>query len=62
MRLFIKNTLIFVLLLIIYFLINSMINFFILKNQKLTLEKTSILIVGDSHPQKSLNPDYFYDA
>lgn len=39
-----------------------MINNFIYNNQSVELNNTSILIVGDSHPQKSINPRYFKDA
>jgi len=62
MKLFIKNSVIFIFILITYFLINCTINFFNIQNQLLPLTKTSILIVGDSHTQKSLDPNLFDNA
>ena len=62
MKNFIKKSLKFIFFLIVFFLINSLINIVLIKKQKLTLEKTSILIVGDSHTQKSLNPYYLINS
>ena len=47
---------------LLYFGGNMMINYFIYNNQSVKLNNTSILIVGDSHPQKAINPKYFKDA
>ena len=62
MKNFIKKSLNFIFFLIVFFLINSLINIIFIKNQKLPLKKTSILIVGDSHTKKSLNPYYLKNS
>ena len=38
------------------------VNYLIYSNKYITIKKSNILIAGDSHPQKSLNPKYFNDA
>ncbi len=43
-------------------IINYSINISISKNQKLPVKNKRILIVGDSHPEKSLDPSYFESA
>ena len=45
-----------------YFGVNMIINYLIYHNQPVPIKRTNILIAGDSHPQKSLNPVYFHDA
>lgn len=38
------------------------INYIIYNGQTIPINKNNVLIVGDSHPQTSLNPEYFNDA
>jgi hypothetical protein len=38
------------------------VNRYIYLNEKVGLEKSNVLIIGDSHPNCSLNPDLFNDA
>ncbi len=47
---------------ILYFSANMMINYLFYNNQPIPVIKTNVLIAGDSHPQKSLNPEYFNNA
>ena len=62
MKNFIKKLSNFIFFLIVFFLINNLINIIFIKNQKLPLTNTSILIVGDSHTKKSLNPYYLKNS
>ncbi len=47
---------------ILYLGINMIVNYFYYHNQEIPLKKASILIAGDSHPEKSLNPRFFSNA
>ncbi|TXB61412.1 hypothetical protein [Phaeodactylibacter luteus] len=62
MKRFLVKVIVFSLFPLLYFGGNMIINYFIYNNQSVKLNNTSILIVGDSHPQKSINPKYFKDA
>ena len=62
MRRFIKNILIFLFGLIIYFLIILIINSIIIYIISDNVHKSNILIVGDSHAAHALNPDLFSSA
>ena len=62
MRRFVKNILIFLFGLIIYFLIILIINSIIIYNISDNIHKSNILIVGDSHAAHALNPDLFSSA
>ena len=58
---FIKKTLLFIVPLLAYCLINGLINTFIFSKQKLVLG-ASTLIVGDSHAKYGINPALFHSA
>jgi len=45
-----------------YFAINSLINHVFFIDVSLIMENTKTLIIGDSHPQKSINPEYLSQA
>lgn len=62
MKEFIIKVIKFLLVLPIYFCLNGLINLFIYSISEPELDESNILIIGDSHPQKSLNPDLFHDA
>ncbi|CAL2076348.1 hypothetical protein [Tenacibaculum sp. 190524A05c] len=62
MKRFIRNILFFISIPILFFGINMVINYLNYNNQTISITETSILIAGDSHPQKSLNPKYFNNA
>ena len=62
MRLFIQNTLAFILLILIFFLMNGLINYYIYANDKVELKNTRILITGDSQTQNGLDPSLFKSA
>lgn len=62
MKQFIYKTSCFILIPILFFGVNMVINYLIYNNQRIPINNTSILIAGDSHPQKSINPQYFRDA
>lgn len=62
MKLFLRKISIFLVLPFIYFGANMLTNYFIYSNQSVSIKQTRVLIAGDSHPQKSLNPKYFNDA
>lgn len=62
MKRFLLKVIVFLIFLVLYLGVNMMINYFIYSNQSVNLKHTSILIVGDSHPQKSINPKFFKDA
>lgn len=59
---FIRKIIIFMMLPILYFGTNMIINYFIYNKQPVDIKNTNVIIVGDSHPEKSLIPKYFYDA
>lgn len=62
MREFIKRLFFYACILTMYFAINVLINKSIIKKHALGLDQKNILIVGDSHPQRSLNPKLFHSA
>lgn len=62
MKKFIQKSLTFILILLIYFGLNSLINYFIYSDQQIQLKNKKILIAGDSHPQNSINPKLFKSA
>lgn len=62
MKRFLYKITIFFLIPFLYFLVNMTINYFVYATQSLPINKASVLIVGDSHPRRSLNPIYFHDA
>ena len=62
MKNFLRRVISFILIPILYFGINILINYLIFTNQSFPLKKSTTLILGDSHTQKSLDPKYFDDA
>ncbi|MFN2261836.1 MAG: hypothetical protein ABR595_07215 [Psychroflexus sp.] len=62
MRKFLFKIIIFTLPLVLYFGMNSAINYGIYSNQKVDLGQLEVLILGDSHPQKSIDPELFSKA
>lgn len=62
MKYFLKKLTIFSIIPILYFGFNSIINTYLYSHQSIPLKRTRILIVGDSHPQKSVNPYLFNSA
>jgi len=61
MKKFIYKNIIFLLSLILFFGIQATINYFIYSNHRDNI-KTNVLILGDSHPQKSVNPKLFNNS
>jgi hypothetical protein len=59
---FLYRLLVFVSLPVIYFGSNCAINYLIYKDQSINLKSSRILIVGDSHMQKGLDPSFFNNA
>jgi hypothetical protein len=45
-----------------YFILNAAINYFIYSSQKIELNNPRVLIVGDSHPTRSINPEFLSNA
>ena len=62
MKNFIRKILLFSLLPLFYFGLNSLININNYRNYEIKLPNKRVLILGDSHPQKSLNPELFDSA
>ncbi|UII23882.1 hypothetical protein [Fulvivirga ligni] len=62
MKYFIKKLGFFCFAVGLFFTINSTINLFFIKNNAPLLKGADILIVGDSHTERSLNPDLFASA
>ena len=62
MKLFIKNILLFCIIPILYFSLNIIINIYIYSHSYIELKHKNILIIGDSHTEKSLNPIFFHSA
>ena len=62
MKKFIQNTLFFVLGLLTIFIFNLGTNYLIISTSKVNLKKSKILIIGDSHPKRGINPSYFNNA
>lgn len=59
---FLKKCIFFLTLPLLYILLNFSVNIYICSNQKLKIESGEVLIIGDSHLQKGLNPDKFNSA
>jgi hypothetical protein len=59
MNKFIIKVLIFLVVLLCYFGINTAVNLIIISNLKPDIKRSETLIIGDSHPQKALNPELF---
>lgn len=62
MNAFLKRLFLFTLILIGYLSINYLINTTIISFQKSNLKTPNLIIAGDSHPQKSINPNIFDSA
>ncbi len=62
MKKFIYKTLIFGGWLFLFFGINGLMNFFNYKNESIDLEKKNVLIMGDSHTERGLNPSIILNA
>lgn len=62
MRKFLIKILSFGSLLILFFILNGIINYRIFSTSNINLKKTRVLIVGDSHPQTALDPEMFSNA
>ena len=56
MKKFFKNISFFLLGLIIIFVINFSVNYLIIKNSEIKLKSSKMLIIGDSHTRRSINP------
>lgn len=59
---FVKNILIFLVIPIILFGLNISINKYFSNNEPLDIKRSKVLICGDSHTQKGINPVFFNDA
>ena len=62
MKTFIIKLLIFSFILVFYLGLNTGLNFIIINNSKMPIREADILIAGDSHTQKALNPSQFNSA
>lgn len=62
MKKFINKLLIFSLFPILYFGLNEVVNYGIYSNNTCKIKESNVLIIGDSHPQTSLNPKLFRSA
>ena len=62
MKRFITRAILFLAFPIFYFGGNMIINYFIYTSQSVNIDNTRVLIVGDSHTQYGLNPDFFENA
>ncbi len=62
MKAFLNRLLVFVSLPLLFFGSNCIINYLIYRDQPTKLNKSRLLIVGDSYTQKGLNPGLFSDA
>lgn len=62
MRNFIVKSIIFMVFPVLFFGINMLLNNYFYNNQTFFIKDTKILIAGDSHSQKSLNPKFFNNA
>lgn len=56
MKKFFKNISFFLLGLIIIFVINFSVNYLIIKNSEIKIKSSGMLIIGDSHTRRSINP------
>ncbi|WKV12879.1 hypothetical protein [Marivirga harenae] len=59
---FLYRTILFLLPLVAYFIMNISVNHYLYSNQKLQLDTANILVIGDSHPTRSINPDFLQNA
>jgi hypothetical protein len=62
MKKFLKNISFFLVGLIAIFIFNIGVNYLIIKNSDIKLNTSEILIIGDSHPMRSVNPSLFKNA
>ncbi len=62
MKRFILNTFFFLLIPLVYFGVNFLINYIYISKQKSDIPEVNVLIVGDSHTMKSLKADLFNSA
>ena len=62
MKKFIKNLNIFLIGLIVIFITNICINLFIISATKAETKEAEILIIGDSHPRRCINPELLNNA
>ncbi|MCK7591668.1 hypothetical protein M0G43_13855 [Subsaxibacter sp. CAU 1640] len=62
MKRFLVKLLFFMLIPVVYFAVMMTTNYFIYNSQQNLVKNKHILIIGDSHPQRSLNPEYMSGA
>jgi hypothetical protein len=62
MKKFLTKLLTFILILLSYFILNILVNRFIISRSNLPFRDINILIAGDSHPRKALDPGFFNSA
>lgn len=62
MRKFFVKSAIFMLFPVLYFGINMLINQYLFTHQEVKMEKKQVMIAGDSHAMKGLDPQYFTSA
>lgn len=62
MKRFLTKIFVFLSFPILYFGINMCVNAYVYHHRALPVRKNNVLIAGDSHLQKSVNPDYFASA
>jgi len=62
MKHFFYVIIIFVSILFVYFIITGFVNKYIILETNPQIKKANVLIIGDSHTQRAINPDYFSSA
>ena len=62
MNKFISHTIFVLLAITIIFSINCSINYLIIKKSDIPVKKSKILIIGDSHPSRAVNPEILENA
>ena len=62
MKKFFVKSAVFLLFPILYFGINMIINHYLFAHQEVKMEKKRVMIAGDSHAMKGLDPHYFSNA
>ena len=62
MKKFLRNIVLFLLGLILIFAVNWSVNYLIIKNSEIKINSSEILIIGDSHPMRAINPSFFNSA
>ena len=62
MKRFIRQLFLFVSIPLFYFVANMVINYYNYTSTPVNLNNVSVLIAGDSHPEKSINPNRFKSA